>query len=89
MDGIGPHQLEIDSLVDRVDSGGIKEIIFALSSTMEGDATSFYISRKLKPFPDVMLTVLSRGMSINDELQYTDEVTLGRSLANRVPFTGM
>ena len=88
MDGIGPHQLEIDSLVDRVDSGGIKEIIFALSSTMEGDATSFYISRKLKPFPDVMLTVLSRGMSINDELQYTDEVTLGRSLANRVPFTG-
>lgn len=89
MDGVGPGQLEIESLVERVGKGNVKEIIYALSSTMEGDATSFYISRKLKPYAEVKQTVLSRGMSINDELQYTDEITLGRSLANRVPFSGM
>ena len=89
MDGIGPNQLEIDTLVGRVAAGGVAEGIFALSSTMEGDATNFYISRKLKPYPGIKLSVLPRGMSINDELQYTDEVTLGRSLANRVPFTGI
>ena len=88
MDGVGPSQLEIDSLVERVDKGGVDEVIFALSSTMEGDATNFYIFRKLSKYPDLKLTVLARGMSINDELQYTDEVTLGRSLVNRVPFTG-
>ena len=88
MDGVGPSQLEIDSLVERVDKGGVEEVIFALSSTMEGDATNFYIFRKLSKYPEVKLTVLARGMSINDELQYTDEVTLGRSLVNRVPFTG-
>lgn len=88
MDGVGPGQLEIDSLVERVDAGGVEEVILALSSTMEGDATNFYISRKLANHPEVRLTVLARGMSINDELQYTDEVTLGRSLVNRVPFTG-
>ena len=88
MDGIGPSQLEIDSLIERVDAGGVDEVILALSSTMEGDATNFYIFRRLQGYPDVKLTVLARGMSINDELQYTDEVTLGRSLVNRVPFTG-
>jgi len=88
MDGVGPGQLEIESLVERVSQGGIEEVIFALSSTMEGDATNFYISRKLGQYPDVKLTMLARGMSINDELQYTDEVTLGRSLVNRVPFSG-
>lgn len=88
MDGVGPGELEIDSLVDRVAQGGVEEVIFALSSTMEGDSTNFYISRKLKDYPEVKLTMLARGMSINDELQYTDEVTLGRSLVNRVPFTG-
>ena len=88
MDGVGPSQLEIDSLVERVEKGGVEEVIFALSSTMEGDATNFYIFRKLSKYPEVKLTVLARGMSINDELQYTDEVTLGRSLVNRVPFTG-
>lgn len=88
MDGIGPSQLEIASLVERVQSGGVEEVILALSSTMEGDATNFYIYRKLMAFPNVKLTVLARGLSINDELQYTDEVTLGRSLVNRVPFTG-
>ena len=89
MDGVGPGQLEIESLVERVAGGGVREVIYALSSTMEGDATNFYIYRKLKPYGDVKQTVLSRGMSINDELQYTDEITLGRSLANRVPFSGM
>ena len=87
MDGVGPGQLEIESLVERVAEGGVDEVIFALSSTMEGDATNFYIFRKLMNFPDLKLTVLARGMSINDELQYTDEVTLGRSLVNRIPFT--
>lgn len=88
MDGIGPGELEIDSLVDRVASGGIDEVILALSSTMEGDTTNFYIYRRLAPFTDVRLSVLARGISINDELQYTDEITLGRSILNRVPFTG-
>lgn len=88
LDGVGPSQLEIESLVERVGKGGVDEVIFALSSTMEGDATNYYISRKLEGYPDVKLTMLARGMSINDELQYTDEVTLGRSLVNRVPFTG-
>lgn len=87
MDGVGPGQLEIESLIQRVDEGGVDEVIFALSSTMEGDATNFYLFRKLMKYPDLNLTVLARGMSINDELQYTDEVTLGRSLINRVPFT--
>lgn len=87
MDGVGPGQLEIESLVERVSEGGVEEVIFALSSTMEGDATNFYIFRKLMNFSNLKLTVLARGMSINDELQYTDEVTLGRSLVNRVPFT--
>ena len=88
MDGIAPSDLEIDSLVERVDAGGVKEVILALSSTMEGDTTNFFIYRKLAHNTDVKLTVLARGMSINDELQYTDEMTLGRSLINRVPFTG-
>ena len=87
MDGVGPGQLEIESLVQRVDEGGVDEVIFALSSTMEGDATNFYLFRKLMKYPDLNLTVLARGMSINDDLQYTDEVTVGRSLINRVPFT--
>ena len=74
MDGIGPNDLEIESLVERVRSGEIKEIILALASTMEGDTTNFYISRKLKEF-DVKLSVIARGISVGDELEYTDEVT--------------
>jgi recombination protein RecR len=74
--------------VERVAHGGVSEVILALSSTMEGDTTNFYISRRLAAFKDVRLTVLARGLSMNDELQYTDEVTLGRSLVNRVPFIG-
>ncbi len=87
MDGIGPSDLEIDSLVKRVEAGGIREVILALSSTMEGDTTNFYIFRKLAKF-DVKLSIIARGISIGDELEYTDEVTLGRSIVNRTLFTG-
>ncbi|WOZ83642.1 recombination mediator RecR [Segatella copri] len=85
MDGIGPADLEIDSLVNRVAAGGVKEVILALSSTMEGDTTNFYLSRKLADYP-VKLSVIARGISVGDELEYTDEVTLGRSILNRTPF---
>ena len=85
MDGIGPHDLEIESLVERVEEGTVKEIILALASTMEGDTTNFYISRKLKD-TGVKLSVVARGISVGDELEYTDEVTLGRSILNRTPF---
>ena len=85
MDGIGPDQLEIQSLVQRVEQGGVSEVILALSSTMEGDTTNFYISRKLAPL-DVRLSVIARGISVGDELEYTDEATLGRSIVNRTPF---
>lgn len=87
MDGVGPGDIEIDSLVKRVGEGSVKEVILALSSTMEGDATNFYISRKLAPY-DVKLSVIARGISVGDELEYTDEVTLGRSIQNRMPFEG-
>ncbi|MCI7310503.1 MAG: recombination mediator RecR [Prevotella sp.] len=82
MDGVGPNDLEIDSLIKRVESEDINEVIMALSSTMEGDTTNFYISRKLTPL-DVKQTVIARGISVGDELEYTDEVTLGRSILNR------
>lgn len=84
MDGIGPGDIEIDSLVSRVAAGGINEVILALSSTMEGDTTNFYITRQLKPF-NVKQTVIARGISVGNELEYTDEVTLGRSIVNRTP----
>ena len=87
MDGIGPADLEIDSLVQRVEQGDIREVILALSSTMEGDTTNFYIYRKLAPF-DVKLTIIARGIPVGDELEYADEVTLGRSILNRTPFNG-
>jgi len=87
MDGIGPSDLELESLVERVARGGIKEIILALNPTMEGDTTNFYISRKLAAF-DVEMSVLARGVSVGDELEYTDEVTLGRSIVNRVALSG-
>lgn len=85
MDGIGPADIEVDSLVERVAAGGIKEVIFALGSTMEGDTTNFYISRKLSPF-NIQMSVIARGISVGDELEYTDEVTLGRSIVHRIPF---
>jgi recombination protein RecR len=87
MDGIGPSDLEIDSLVSRVAEGNIKEVILALSSTMEGDTTNFFIFRKLAPY-DVKVSIIARGISVGDELEYTDEVTLGRSILNRTLFDG-
>lgn len=86
MDGIGPSELEIQSLVDRVGGGEVREVILALSPTMEGDTTNFYIFRKLAPFQDLRITVIARGVSVGDELEYTDEVTLGRSILNRTLF---
>ena len=83
MDGVGPSQLEIDPLVERVATGDVKEVIFALSPTMEGDTTNFYISRRLEGMP-VRLTTLARGLSVGDDLEYADEVTLGRSIRARV-----
>lgn len=85
IDGIGPDQLEIDSLVQRVSAGGVKEVILALSATMEGETTDYYIYRKLGTLP-VEITQLARGVSVGNEIEYTDEITLGRSLLNRTPF---
>ena len=89
MDGIGPSDLQIDSLVSRVAQGDIHEVILALSSTMEGDTTNFYIFRKLAPYVDhVQVSIIARGIAVGNELEYTDEVTLGRSILNRTPFDG-
>ncbi|MFA6727813.1 MAG: recombination mediator RecR [Prevotella sp.] len=85
VDGIGPGDIEIDSLIKRVADGGINEVIFALSSTMEGDTTNFYISRKLAPY-HVRMSEIARGISVGNEIEYTDEVTLGRSILSRTPF---
>ncbi len=85
IDGIGPSDIEVDSLVKRVAEGGVSEVIMALSSTMEGDTTAFYIFRKLAPY-DVRQSVIARGISVGNELEYTDEITLGRSILNRVPY---
>ena len=85
MDGIGPSDLEIDSLIEKVKETQVKEVILALSTTMEGDTTNFYLYRKLGD-SDVALSTLSRGVSIGDEIQYADEITLGRSIVNRLPY---
>lgn len=85
LEGISPSDLEIASLTDRVAKGDVKEVILALSPTMEGDTTNFYISRKLAPY-NVEISMLARGVSIGNDLEYTDEFTLGRSIANRVPY---
>lgn len=87
IDGIGPDALEIASLVERVQAGGVDEVILALSATMEGDTTNFYIYRRLSAFPDLRITQLARGVSVGNEIEYTDEITLGRSLLNRTPFS--
>ena len=87
MDGIGPSDIEIDSLVQRVADGGVKEVILALSPTMEGDTTNFYIYRKLAAY-DVKVSVIARGIAVGNELEYTDEVTLGQSITNRTLFEG-
>lgn len=85
IDGIGPSDIEIESLVTRVQTESVKEVIMALSATMEGDTTNFYIYRKLQPY-NLKLSIIARGVSIGDEIEYTDEVTLGRSILNRTPF---
>ena len=88
MDGMGPSDIEIDSLVTRVAEGNVKEVILALSPTMEGDTTNFYIYRKLAPYGDVKISIIARGVSVGNELEYTDEITLGRSILNRTLFEG-
>jgi len=85
IDGIGPADLEINSLIERVSLGGINEVILALSTTMEGDTTNFYIYKKLAPF-DIKISMIARGISIGDEIEYADEITLGRSILNRTLF---
>jgi recombination protein RecR len=85
VDGIGPADLEVSSLVERVASGCVKEVILALRTTMEGDTTNFFLHRKLKPYP-VTVSVIARGIAIGDEIEYADEVTLGRSIINRICF---
>jgi recombination protein RecR len=85
IEGIGPSQLKITSLVEKVKEGSVSEIIFALSSTMEGDTTIFYIYKQLKDFT-IKMSTIARGISVGDELEYADEITLGRSLLHRIPF---
>jgi len=85
IDGIGPSQLNIQSLVEKVKDGEVKELIFALSSTMDGDTTNFYIYKQIKDY-EVITSTIARGIAVGDELEYADEVTLGRSLVHRVPF---
>jgi len=85
MDGVGPHDLKINSLIEKVRLGNTKELIFALSSTMEGDTTNFYIFKQIQD-TDVKISTIARGISVGDELEYADEVTLGRSITNRIPF---
>lgn len=85
LEGISPSDLEINSLIERVSVGNVKEVILALAPTMEGDTTNFYIARKLAPY-QIEVSILARGVSIGNDLEYTDEVTLGRSIINRVPY---
>ena len=85
MDGIGPSQLKIESLVEKVKNGLVSEIIFALSATIEGDTTNFYIYKQIKNY-DIFTSTIARGIAVGDELEFADEVTLGRSIVNRVPF---
>lgn len=86
MDGVGPGDIEIETLAERVAQGGVKEVILALSATMEGDTTAFYIFRRLAP-AGVKVSVIARGVQVGNEIEYTDELTLGRSIMNRTPFS--
>ena len=85
MDGVGPSDLSIDSLVQKLESGHISELIFALNTTMEGDTTNFYLYRKVKDY-NVKLTTIARGIAVGDELEFADEITLGRSIQHRIPY---
>ena len=86
IDGIGPADLKIDSLIEKIRGGKIKEVIFALSATMEGDTTIFYINKNLSSF-EIKISTIARGIPVGDELEYTDEITLGRSILKRIPYT--
>ncbi|CAM3525834.1 recombination mediator RecR [Elizabethkingia occulta] len=85
MEGIGPNQLKIESLISKVEAGGVSEVIFALSATMEGDTTAYYLYKKLKHYP-LNFSVIARGIAVGDELEYADEVSLGRSIKYRLPY---
>lgn len=85
MNGIGPSDLTVDSLEKRITSGSVKEVVLALSTTMEGDTTNFYLYKKLKPY-SVLVSAIARGVAVGDDLEYTDEITLGRSIINRTPY---
>ncbi len=85
MEGIGPHQLNISSIERKLNEGKVKELIFALSATMEGDTTAYYLYKKFKEFP-VNFSTIARGISVGDELEYADEISLGRSIVNRLPY---
>jgi len=85
VEGIGPHNLTIESLVEKVKKGDVKELIFALSSTIEGDTTNFYIYKQIEKFK-IETSTIARGIAVGDELEYADEITLGRSIVNRIPF---
>ncbi|QMU63941.1 MAG: recombination protein RecR [Flavobacteriaceae bacterium] len=85
IEGVGPQDLEIDSLVEKIKNKEIKELIFAMSSTMEGDTTNFYVFKQIEAY-DIVISTIARGISVGDELEYADEVTLGRSILNRIPF---
>ncbi len=85
VEGVGPHNLTIDSLVEKVKAGNVKELIFALSSTIEGDTTNFYIFKQIEKY-NIKISTIARGIAVGDELEYADEVTLGRSIVNRIPF---
>jgi len=88
MDGVGPSDLQVDTLIERLkptDDNEVKEIVFALSATMEGDTTLFYLHKKLKSF-NITITTIARGIAFGGELEYVDEITLGRSIATRVPY---
>ncbi|WP_440880579.1 recombination mediator RecR [Tenacibaculum sp. C7A-26P2] len=86
LEGVGPQNLQIESLVGKVKSGEVKELIFALSSTIEGDTTNFYIYKQIEAY-NIVTSTIARGISVGDELQFADEITLGRSIVNRIPFT--
>ena len=85
MEGIGPHQLNISSIEKKLNEGNVKELIFALSATMEGDTTAYYLYKKFKEFP-VSFSSIARGIAVGDELEYADEISLGRSIVNRLPY---
>ena len=89
IDGIGINDLNISSLLQRVPNEGIEEVILALPTTMEGDTTNFYISKQLQQYPNLLITTIARGIAIGDNLEYADEITLGRSITNRIPFNSI